>query len=324
MALRVVPPRAVTSELPGGGAAPKLSVALVNNMPDGAFAATERQFLDLLGAASGAELVEARLFAMKGVPRGEVTAAHIAARYEPFEHLWEVPPEVVIVTGSEPLTSEIEDEIYWAEMTELLTTAQERVPAMLLSCLAAHAALTFYDGLARITRLERKYTGVFAQSVRSDHPLVRGLEVPILLPHSRYNAVATEAVRDAGYRIALESDEEAWTVISKRVGRCDVVLVQGHPEYEPASLLREYHRDLERYLDHERDGLPQLPLNCAPGPDWERLEQLQQRLVNGERAPEIALSFPFDEAYARAAWPWRANAIALYRNWLAAIPTGSI
>ena len=38
----------------------RLSCAFVNNMPDGAFDATERQFLDLLGAGSGTDVVEVR------------------------------------------------------------------------------------------------------------------------------------------------------------------------------------------------------------------------------------------------------------------------
>ena len=58
---------------------------LVNNMPDGAFDATERQFLDLLDAGSGGETVEVRRYTMAGCPEGERTAARIAAEYLPFE-----------------------------------------------------------------------------------------------------------------------------------------------------------------------------------------------------------------------------------------------
>ena len=44
--------------------------AFVNNMPDGAFEATERQFLDLLDAGSGCETIEVSRHTMAGVPRG--------------------------------------------------------------------------------------------------------------------------------------------------------------------------------------------------------------------------------------------------------------
>ena len=45
--------------------------ALVNNMPDTAFCATERQFVGLLDAGSGCEAVVLTRYAMAGVPRGD-------------------------------------------------------------------------------------------------------------------------------------------------------------------------------------------------------------------------------------------------------------
>ena len=56
-----------------------VSCAFVNNMPDAAFDATERQFLELLDAGSCPVRVDVRRYAMAGVPRGEGTAARIAA-----------------------------------------------------------------------------------------------------------------------------------------------------------------------------------------------------------------------------------------------------
>jgi hypothetical protein len=43
---------------------------LVNNMPDGAFDATERQYLGLLEEGSGSRRLEVRRYTMSGVPRG--------------------------------------------------------------------------------------------------------------------------------------------------------------------------------------------------------------------------------------------------------------
>ena len=55
-----------------------IEIALVNNMPDGAFGATERQYLDLLAEGSGTRDIEVRRYTMSGVPRGDATAARIA------------------------------------------------------------------------------------------------------------------------------------------------------------------------------------------------------------------------------------------------------
>jgi homoserine O-succinyltransferase len=296
--------------------------AFVNNMPDGAFVATEHQFLELLDEAAGSEAIDVRRFAMSGVPRGERTSTRIAEQYSPLEELWGDPPDLLIVTGSEPLAPAIEDEPYWDDLARLLSWASARVSSMLLSCLSAHAALLVFDGLSR-TRLPAKCTGVFPQDTDPGHPLAAGLVSPIVLPHSRLNAVPTEAVRAAGYAVALQAEVTGWGVISKAVDRSNVVLVQGHPEYGPSSLLAEYYRDAKRYVYRERDDVPRLPIDCAAGDDWAQLQHMQQRFVEGDRDPALVDSFSLHEAGARANWPWRAAATRLYTNWLAGVPKRS-
>jgi homoserine O-succinyltransferase/O-acetyltransferase len=306
----------------GRDAPPRWRAALVNNMPDAAFDATERQFLGLLEAGSGCETIDVTRHTMDGVPRSERVQERIAADYRPLEDIAADPPDLVVVTGSNPLEPRIEDEPYWSDLCDLLQWGSEHVPALLLSCLSAHAALLTYDGIDRTT-LPEKCTGVFAQQADPDHPLTAGLGSPIVLPHSRLNAVAPKTVRAAGYRTALASEEVGWSVITKTVGRAQVVLVQGHPEYDPSSLIREYHRDVRRYAGHERDEPPCLPRACVSEPDWSRLRQLHRRVVGGERDPALVASFPFEEVGDRAPWPWRGVAVSLYTNLMATIPQRS-
>jgi homoserine O-succinyltransferase len=295
--------------------------ALVNNMPDGAFVQTERQFIDLLDVGSAQQGLDVRLYTMAGVERGEDTARRIADRYTPLTDLFEHPPRLLIVTGANPVEPDLEDEAIWPEMVRLLTWARHAVPSMLLSCLSAHAALSVFDGLTRES-LPEKCTGVFTQVVDDRDPLAAGLAASTVLPHSRVSTVPTELVRAAGYRIPLQSDDGGWSVATRRVADSDVVLVQAHPEYGPTSLLREYQRDVRRYVRHERDGLPVLPRHCSAPEDGERLEELQRRIAAGERDPAMVGSFPFAEVEARAPWSWRTTAEQLYTNWLAAVPAG--
>jgi homoserine O-succinyltransferase len=293
--------------------------AFVNNMPDSAFAATERQFTDLLTSGAGSETVELRRYTMEGVPRGERTAPLIAEGYSPLEELWQHPaPDLLIVTGSEPLAPSIEDEPYWGDLRDLLMWGREKVASMLLSCLAAHAALLVFDGLDR-ARLPAKCTGVFTQDVDRAHRLVSCVGRDVVLPHSRLNTVPLDAVRGAGYSVALSSELTDWAVASKPVDGAEVIVVQGHPEYGPPSLLLEYQRDVRRYVNRERDGLPVLPLHCVSDPDWGDLQHLQDRLVQGERDPALMETFPFSEAAARAEWRWRQTAVKLYANWMAGV-----
>jgi len=289
--------------------------AFVNNMPDGAFDATERQFLNLLETGSGSEVIAVRRYALAGVPRADRVAGRIAADYLPVETMLEDPPDLLIVTGSNPVEERIEDEPYWTDLSELLVWGSEHVQSMLLSCLSAHAALTVFEGIARV-RLASKCTGVFDQEVDVDHPLAAGLGRRIVLPHSRTSTVPEEQLVAAGYQIVVRSDAVGWAVATKRVGRADVVLVQGHPEYDPSSLLREYHRDVRRYAQHEREELPILPLHCVAPDDWEELAHLHHLIVGGKRDPDLVAAYPFDEVGARAPWAWHGAAQCLYTNWV--------
>jgi homoserine O-succinyltransferase len=254
-----------------------------------------------------------------GVPRGERIRARIAAEYRPLDDITSDPPDLLVVTGANPIESRIEDELYWSDLHGLLKWGSENVPAMVLSCLSAHAALAVFDGVERTT-LPVKFTGVFAQQADPTHPLAAGFDGPVVLPHSRLNAVPAEAVVAAGYAVALQSEEVGWSVATRRVGRSEVVLVQCHPEYDPSSLVREYHRDVRRYAGHERDELPCLPRDCVAGSDWDGLRRLHERVVGGERDPDLVAAFPFDEVCARAPWPWRGAALRLYANLLGTIP----
>lgn len=289
--------------------------AFVNNMPDGAFDATERQFLDLLGAGSGSDVIEIHRYAMDGVPRSERTASRIAECYSPVADITDNPPDLLIVTGSNPLEVHIQDEPYWAELVDLLSWASVHVRSMLLSCLSAHAALKTFDGLERV-RLDSKCTGVFPQHVETRHPLCLGLESEIPLPHSRWNTVSPDDMREVGYDIVIQSSNVGWSVATREIAASTVVLIQGHPEYEPSSLLREYRRDASRYVLHERDDVPCLPAHCVAPEDWEQLESLHRAIIGGQRNPAILAAFPFDEIAERSLWTWRTMALQFFENWL--------
>jgi homoserine O-succinyltransferase len=297
---------------------PRWTCAIVNNMPDGAFDATERQYLGLLEAGAGDDVLEVRRYTVDGVPRGERTAARIASEYLPLDALYAQVPDLLIVTGSNPIEQSIYDEPYWDDLEELLLWGRDHVRSTLLSCLSAHAALTIFDDVDR-ERLASKCTGVFSQAVESGHPLVAGIDREIVLPHSRQNTSPRQAVEDAGYRVLVHSTAVGWGIAVRETDGRELVLVQGHPEYDPTSLLREYRRDAERYVNHERDDLPVLPLHCVAPDDWESLEDLHRALITDRRDSNLFESYPFDDVGARAPWPWRSMATQFYANWLASV-----
>ncbi len=288
-------------------------LVLVNNMPDGAFLRTETQLLGLLEAGSGPLTVRVRRFSLPVVARSPSLKAHMASEYFALPDLWSTAADAVLVSGSEPRAEHLRDEPYWDDLERLLTWACDRSASALLSCLAAHAALLIFDGVDR-RPLPGKCSGVFAQTIQP-HLLTEGVQAGVAVPHSRLNEVSIDAVRDRGYSIPLEGPT-GWTIAAKEHHGCLLALVQGHPEYDSTSLLREYRRDARRYVERSQGQPPVLPQGCVAASDAAALERFHQRVAGGERTGEILDSFPFDEAYTRVPWPWRQAATAIYANWL--------
>ena len=191
--------RAQPSETAGA-----LVIGLINNMPDSALENTEAQFKTLLRAAAGERTIKLRLASLPEVPRGAEARAHIAARYWDLEQLFEHRPDAIIVTGTEPKAAVLSEEPYWARLAELIDYADANLLSSAWSCLAAHAAVLHLDGIAR-KRLAAKRFGVFAQHVRHTHALTKDLGAEILVPHSRWNNVALEALEAADYRVLTQS-----------------------------------------------------------------------------------------------------------------------
>src|SRR5437870_2913456 len=96
-----------------------LDIALINNMPDAALDATERQFRALLGAAGKDVRVSLTLYSLPEVRRTEFGRKQISS-YARFEELWDRRYDGLIVTGTEPIASDLKDEPYWGSLTKLL------------------------------------------------------------------------------------------------------------------------------------------------------------------------------------------------------------
>ena len=301
---------------PAGGE--RWTCAFVNNMPDGAFDATERQYLGLLEAGSGDQTIEVRLHTLEKVPRGERVAARIAAGYLPVGAARGRP--------ARPADRDRVESPGDSHRGRAVLGRSGRSPLLGAGSRVHHVAVVPL-GSRRTGRLRRYRADDAGGQVhrrlppagRDRHPLVAGLGPAIVLPHSRLNTVAVDDLRGAGYEVALHSDAVGWSVATKTVDRCRVLVMQGHPEYDPSSLLREYHRDARRYVLGERDDVPRLPLHCVAPGDWEELRTLHERIVGGERAPSLVESFPFEELGRRAPWPWRDTATGLYANWMTGV-----
>ena len=299
------------------GAAPPdgepLVVGLVNNMPDAALRATERQFRELLSAASPPGVaVRLRLIALPEVPRSDAGRAYVREHYETGDSLWRDRLDGLIVTGTEPRAPDLRAEPYWPALARLLAWAESRTVSTIWSCLAAHAAVLCLDGIAR-RPLPAKLSGVFECERAADHPLVAGAASRWLVPHSRYNGLPEDQLVAHGYRILAWSPEAGADMAAKQ-GSSLFLFLQGHPEYDRAALFREYRRDVGRFLSGERDGFPDMPQGYFGAGAAASLAGFRERALR-DRDPAVLAEFPGD-VEAALTHPWHEPAVRLYANWL--------
>jgi homoserine O-succinyltransferase len=298
--------------MPGPGA---VEIALVNNMPDAALDATERQFRALLSAAAGDLDVRLTLYALPEVPRTEFGRRQVR-KYASMDDLWDRRYDGLIVTGTEPHAADLKDEPYWDSLTRLLEWAEQSTYSAILSCLAAHAGILHLDGIVRRPLGDKRF-GVFECVRVCDHPLTAAAPRRLQMPHSRWNDIPEEALLACGYRVLMRSDDAGVDMFVKQ-RRSLFVFLQGHPEYEAVTLLLEYRRDVARYLRSERDTYPSMPQGYFDEEIERQLAALRERALTDRREALLA-DFPTATAAARVSNNWRSSAEHFYRNWLGCI-----
>jgi homoserine O-succinyltransferase/O-acetyltransferase len=306
------------SDAPRAGDAPcpkgAIVLAVVNNMPDAALEATEAQFTGLLRAAAGERAVRLRFSSIPEVPRSAAARAQMAARhYWPIDALQREPLDGLIVTGMEPGGGALEDEPYWQRFVEILDWADTSTASSIWSCLAAHAAVLHLDEIPR-RRLAAKRCGVFEHTILAGHPLMQGVSQPLGLPHSRWNDLPIDRLRQAGYTILSFSSATGADVFARQ-RRSLFVCFQGHPEYEATTLLKEYRRDVGRFLRGQQAHYPSAPSGYfSPGASA-RLEEFARR-AQQRGSPALLAEFPLEALGAELQCTWQAAAVRIYRNWL--------
>jgi homoserine O-succinyltransferase/O-acetyltransferase len=312
MPLHIEPPDPGTVRT-GTSGGRSLVVGLVNNMPDAALEATEAQFSRLLRAASGPIGIQLRIAYLPEVPRGPEALALITRNYWHIEQLLARPVDALIVTGLEPKAANLVDEPYWPRLVEVLRWAEVHTASSIWSCLAAHAAVQHLDRVLR-RRLEQKRFGVFGHSVLGAHPLMAGVAAPLCIPHSRWNELPAEELRSAGYTLLSWAPETGADMFLKQTNSL-LLFLQGHPEYEPTTLLKEYRRDVGRFIRAQQPNYPTRPQGYFTAATVARLTTFEEQ-ARAQRTEETLASFPTLGADAYMGDRWNQASAQIYRNWL--------
>jgi homoserine O-succinyltransferase/O-acetyltransferase len=290
-----------------------LKIGLINNMPDSALEATERQFISLLDSASEGFSIRVRLYSLPGISRSGASAERVSEFYTGAANLPGSQLDGLIVTGREPLTPNLADEPYWESFTAVLQWARNNTYSTIWSCLAAHAAVLYQDGIKRVKN-EQKQFGVYDCERVSGHPLTEGIPSSFKVPHSRWNGLPEDELVARGYGI-LSRTADAGVDTFVQQHKSLFVFFQGHPEYESNTPLLEYRRDIGRFVRGEMGTYPTMPRGYFDAGSLARLTDLQRDSAAGPQegllAGVLEILEKVDPQHA-----WRSTAIRLYRNWL--------
>ena len=289
-----------------------LTIGLLNNMAGAAFKNTERQFISLLDAASAGIPVHVSFYTLPGLSLTESGGQQFARHYASVDALLSTQLDGLIVTGREPKFASLRDEPYWQSFTQVLEWARNNTCSAIWSCLAAHAAVLHMDGIDR-RKSDEKNFGVFECEQASDHLFTQGLTPRFHVPHSRWNGVAREDLLAHGYSILSSITNDGVDTFIKQ-GKSLFLFFQGHPEYESDTLMREYRRDLARFLKGETSVYPLLPGGYFDR-DTERALTALRDESGASRNAQLLLKVASVVENAPITNTWQRSATTIYRNW---------
>jgi homoserine O-succinyltransferase/O-acetyltransferase len=296
----------------------ELHIGLCNMMPDSALAATERQFFRLVGQSNQIAQFYVHPFSLDALPRSAEARAYVQRYYEPFECIREEGLDALIITGANVTHPDLANEPFWEPLIEVLDWALANVTSTLCSCLATHAVLQFRYGQRRYG-LPRKRWGVYPHRVVDRaHPLVENVNTLFDVPHSRFNEIGRHQFDAAGLRVLAESDQAGVHLAVSEDG-FRLVFFQGHPEYDTVSLLKEYKREVKRFVARERPDYPPFPENYIRLRDRAILEEHRARILAARDRGQAAPKVPEGRIAPSLDNTWHDTAEGVLGNWMGVI-----
>ena len=288
----------------------ELHIGLLNMMPDAALGATEKQFFRLIGESNPIAQFFVHPFTLDDMPREAAAREHIERYYKSFDEIRRHGLDALIITGANVIGADLAEEVFWDPLIEVADWAHEHVTSTLCSCLATHAVLDFRYGQ------KRKKWGVYRHRViEPAHPLVADIDSEFDVPHSRWNDVSRDQFESAGLRVLVTGEGNCVHLATSPDGFRGVFF-QGHPEYDAISLLKEYNRDVNLYIDGKTEDYSPLPDNYfsqfAAAVMREYRLRVDDSLARGEMPPK----FPEHLVTGTLNNTWRDTARAVVGKWI--------
>jgi homoserine O-succinyltransferase len=293
----------------------ELHIGLLNMMPDAALTVTEQQFMRLMGSCNQIAQFYVHPFSIPGLPRSAETQPYIDQFYEPFSSLQQDGLDALVITGANVANPTLEKEPFWRPLQEVIAWARNSTTSVLCSCLATHALVKQLYGISR-QKLPRKKWGVYNHRItRAQHPLLRNMNTRFDVPHSRYNAITRAQFEAAGLTILVDS-EEAGVNMAVSPDQFRIIFLQGHPEYDYNSLLKEYKREVRRFIDGELDTYPPHPEHYFPQEAAAIADEYEKIVVGSRAAGTTPPPFPEETLQRYLDNTWGDTGRSFFNNWL--------
>jgi len=293
----------------------ELHIGLLNMMPDAALAATERQFFRLVGESNQIAQFYVHPFTVPELPRSEEGRAYTERYYESFDKIRSEGLDALIITGANVTQPDLAAEPFWEPLIEVIDWAYQNVTSTLCSCLATHAVMQFQHGQKRY-RLPEKRWGVYHHRVVNRiHPLVNDVNTLFDVPHSRFNEISRAQFEQAGLHVLVES-EEAGVHLAVSDDYFRIVYFQGHPEYDTISLLKEYKREINRFISGARPDYPPFPEYYFTLQTQAILDEYKHQLLKARQHGSHLPAFPESLITQRLDNTWHDTAEAVINNWM--------
>ena len=292
----------------------ELHIGLLNMMPDAAIAATERQFLRLIGESNAIIQFNVHLFTLPELPRSEKAQQHIDTYYEKFDDIKKEGLDALIITGANVSQPELQKEAFWQPLSDVIDWAEKNVPSTLCSCLATHAVMELKHQQKRYA-LNNKRWGVYSHQVTQTHPLVRGINTQFNVPHSRFNQIDRQQFEAAGLYPLVEA-KNAGVHLAVSENGIRTVFFQGHPEYDAVSLVKEYKREVLLFIAGKRSDYPPFPHHCFDITTKAILNEYEDKISECTENKQALPPFPETLIMERIHNTWHDTAAAIMANWM--------
>ncbi|MDF9824101.1 homoserine O-succinyltransferase [Breznakia sp. PF5-3] len=239
---------------------------------------TEIQLLRLISKSP--LQIDVDFLKMKSHVSKHTSMSHLSKFYLDFDEIYENRYDAMVITGA-PLEHLTFNEVdYWEELCTIMNWSKRHIFSTVHICWGAQAGLYYHYDIDKV-QYDQKLFGIYAQQVQSNHFIMNGFDDVFDTPQSRYTGIDEEKVKaNDKLEILSSSPLSGMNMVMSKDARH--IFILGHLEYDADTLVKEYHRDLEKGIDI------QIPFDY----------------------------FPENDASKEPICTWRAHANLFYHNWL--------